>query len=402
MLVLGADARQGLVCVRQLGRLGLSVGALDCTPSSPAFASRWCRVRGLLPDPSSNPQGFLDAVVEAIERHEPKVVIPVSDGIIDVLRRARAAVERRAALALAREEALATAVDKSRTHELAATTGVPTPRSVRVETVAEISAALAEVGLPAVLKPVQSWVEKKGAGQRLSCAVVRDLAGARESAGRTLEAGSAILVQEWVTGSREAVSIFYAEGRIWARFAQIAHRMHPPLGGVSVLRESIPVPSDIGDAAEALVVAAGLEGYSEVEFRRDASGTARLMEINPRLSASVEVAVRAGVDFPALLYGWAIGSPLQETTSYRDGVRMRWFGGDLRWLRQTLLTQGQPDVVPARWALTTFIGDCFRPASYDYLDAADPRPAIRATHGLLARARRLPQPGRGSKALVAR
>src|SRR6202023_1089385 len=92
------------------------------------------------------------------------------------------------------------------------------------------------------------------------------------------------------------------QGQIYARFAQWAKRTDPPLGGTSVLRQSIPIPPDIGDQAERLVIEIELEGYSEVEFRRDNGGIPYLMEINPRLSASVEIAVRSGVDFPYLLY----------------------------------------------------------------------------------------------------
>ena len=76
-----------------------------------------------------------------------------------------------------------------------------------------------------------------------------------------------------------------------------------------MLRVSIPLPPDVNTAAERLVTELDLEGYSEVEFRRDRQGNAVLMEINPRLSASVEVAVRAGVPFSRLLYAWAAGSP---------------------------------------------------------------------------------------------
>src|SRR5207248_3934778 len=130
--------------------------------------------------------------------------------------------------------------------------------------------------------------------------------------------------QEWVPGRREAVSLLYAEDRVWARFAQVAHRTLPALGGVSVARESIPLPPDSGEGAERLVRAMGLEGYSEVEFRRDAAGRPRLMEVNARLSASVEIAVRAGVDFPLLLHRWAAGERLDPVPGYRVGLRMRW------------------------------------------------------------------------------
>jgi predicted ATP-grasp superfamily ATP-dependent carboligase len=177
----------------------------------------------------------------------------------------------------------------------------------------------------------------------------------------------------------------YAHGRVWARFAQEAERMLPPLGGASVLRRSIALPPDVADAAERLVRAMGLEGYSEVEFRRSLDGRPVLMEVNPRLSASIEVAVRAGVDFPMLLYLWAAGEPLPDVGHYRTGVRVRWFGGELRWMKAVFGAQGEPDVPSRTRALAAFGRDSVRPSHYDYLDARDPLPALWATGYFLYR-----------------
>jgi predicted ATP-grasp superfamily ATP-dependent carboligase len=220
----------------------------------------------------------------------------------------------------------------------------------------------------------------------MTSVVVLDEAEARAAVARVVAAGGSTLLQELLPGDREAIWLFYAGDRFVARFAQIAYRMNPPLGGSSVLRESIPLPRDSCEAAEALVAAAGLDGYSEIEFRRDANGVPKLMEINPRLSASIEVAVRAGIDFPQLIYRWAAGLPVADQGGYRHGVRMRWFGGDVRWLRETLQTQGRPDILPARRAIGSFVGDCFRPAGYDYLMPSDLRPALVAVEGFLAKA----------------
>jgi predicted ATP-grasp superfamily ATP-dependent carboligase len=155
--------------------------------------------------------------------------------------------------------------------------------------------------------------------------------------------------------------------------------MYPALGGSSIFRESIPVPDDSGAAAEALVEAGGLTGYSEVEFRRDSGGRPVLMEINPRISASLEVAVRAGVDFPTLIYAWATGGPLVDVTKYRYGVKVRWLGGDVRWLVDTVRAQGRPDVFPVGRALWEFSRDFARRGGYDYMTRDDLRPAAIAT-----------------------
>jgi predicted ATP-grasp superfamily ATP-dependent carboligase len=154
--------------------------------------------------------------------------------------------------------------------------------------------------------------------------------------------------------------------------------MNPPLGGESVLRQGISVPTDIGPHAERLVREIGLEGYSEVEFRRDAAGVPHLMEINPRLSASVEIAVRSGVDFPHLLYQWASGSRIDRVTSYRVGIWMRYLQGDLMTTIAAIEQRGKPGI-PSPWQAALGFGTSFmKPMHYDYFDWSDPRPALKA------------------------
>jgi len=102
------------------------------------------------------------------------------------------------------------------------------------------------------------------------------------------------------------------------------------------------------------------------------------MEINPRLSASVEVAVRAGVDFPYLLYQWASGGPIERVKGYRIGRWMRHLGGDINTMVATLRQRGRPQVTPPVQTLLDFGLSFLRPMAYDYLDWQDPLPAIRA------------------------
>jgi hypothetical protein len=148
------------------------------------------------------------------------------------------------------------------------------------------------------------------------------------------------------------------------------------------MRMTVPLPEDTAHAAVRLVEHIGLEGYAEVEFRRDADGRPVLMEVNPRLSASVEVATRAGVPFPVLIHQWATGAPLDRFEGYRAGVRLRWLGGDLRWVRDARRARGCPGVPSVPRAFWTVVADTIRPAAYDYLDWHDPRPAVQAVSNL--------------------
>ena len=396
-LVLDGIGRQALVTTRALGRLGLRVTTAEssdlCRPrlGLPTFASRWSQREDILPSYYVDPTAYAQALLDLVRAHPTRVLIPSGDGSIAALRPWRSHFERQAAaLALASEAALDVANDKQRTLAAAAELGIAYPRSVPIDRLEDTEAALAEVGYPAVIKPTQSWVSKTGLAARVTSKTVLDVSEALAYVEQLNEVGStSAVVQQLVSGSREAVSVFYAQGKVWASFAQVAHRTMPALGGVSVVRESISMPIELESAALALVRAMDLEGYSEVEFRRDAGGRPHLMEINARLSGSLELAVRSGIPFPALLWQWAAGEPLSPVLGYRTEVKMRYLKGDIKWLWENIETRGRrPDCVPPRKAVAIFAKDFLRRQSYDYLDRGDLGPAFVALAGNVGVAQR--------------
>ncbi len=393
VLVLDGAQRASLVAVRTLGKDGLAVAAVDGAADAPSLSSRWCKVAKVVPDVALSQGAYVRALLDICTAHQVRAVLLAHDGSLEALRRHRADFERVVGLAIAPEQALAVAVDKTRTLAVAEELGLRAPRGRQVAAVEDANDAIDEAGLPAVVKPARSWVQGEGKGHRLLAVVVSSREEALRAIEEMLADGVEAVVQEWLPGDREAVSLMHAKGRIWARFAQRADRTFPPLGGNSVLRESIPLPDDIAPGAERLVLELGLDGYSEVEFRRDAHGRPALMEINPRLSASVEIAVRAGVPFPRLLYRWASGEQLQEQDGYRSGLRMRWLGGDLSWLRSVLGQPPGPDVPSRGRALKAFAAEFAHPAHYDYIDPSDPKPVLTAASGATRRARRLARGG---------
>jgi len=379
-LVLDAMLRQSLVTVRSLGKRGYRVAALE-SGAAPAFSSRWCR-HGFSYSANEHSLSYLDYLEQALDRTGARVLIPSSDGTIALLRRHREHLEQRTHIALAKEPALAIAVNKERTLSIAAHLGLHIPHSVTVESVAAVPFALKAIGLPLVVKPVESWIAIDQAGlqgTRMAPRLITAAAEAYDAVAELTAQGGTVLFQQYLPGRREAVSLLYATGKVHARFAQWARRTEPPLGGTSVLRQSIAVPQDSGVQAERLVREIDLEGYSEVEFRRDSIGVPYLMEINPRLSASVEIAVRSGVDFPYLLYQWASGEQIDTITSYHTGNWMRYLKGDMMTTIAALQQRGRPGVPSPMQAMLAFCSSFLQPMDYDYLDWSDLTPALNAT-----------------------
>jgi len=373
-LVLDAGLRQSLATIRSLGSRGLRVAALGNTGKEPTFSSRWCQQAFVCPADEGTDE-YLHYLEQVLDCTGARVLITSSDATIALVRRHRERLEQRIRIALAKESALAIAINKPQTLEIAKQLGMHIPGAMRVRTVSEVEAALREIGLPAVVKPVESWVGDEHHGARLASQLVTTPDEARRAVEALTCSGSATLFQQFLSGRRESLTFLYANGTVYARFAQWGKRTQPPLGGQSVLGQSIAMPPDIGDQAERLVREIGLEGVSHIEFRRDTNGVPYLMEINPRLAASTELAVRSGVDFPYLLYQWASGEKIDKVTSYREGVWLRDLQNDLVATIAMVKERGRPGIASPTKAIFDFGASFFKPMHYYYFDRKDPLPA---------------------------
>jgi predicted ATP-grasp superfamily ATP-dependent carboligase len=381
ILVLDASMKQSLASVRSLGRAGLRVAAGESVAqfnqalTLPTFKSRYCLRSVVLPDLTTDTPAFIEAVTEFVRDYSPRVVLPTGDVTIAVLRRYREQLAELGCLvALASESALDVANDKDLTLKLAEELGIAQPRSLRIGGLSELAEAETEFGFPFVLKPTISWTG--GTVDRLVPVDVVNHEEARQVTEQILKAGAGVLAQQWVPGRREGVTLFIEDDEVKAACGHVAHRTTPPLGGASVVRESIQVPYDTLDAAVRLAKAVGLQGTCEVEFRRDAENRPLLMEINARLAGTIENAVQAGVDFPLMIWRSATGLEVAPVTTYRSGIRTRWLHGDLRWLWQNWRRSGRPDGISHARSIGTFFAEFVRTRHYDFFDRTDMMPFV--------------------------
>jgi predicted ATP-grasp superfamily ATP-dependent carboligase len=382
ILILDAGWRIATTITRSLGRAGVRVALAESTTQysaahrPPAFSSRYCARAVDLPDYLTDPAPFIDAILAFVREHSVRVVLPTADSSIVLLAPHR---ERFAELGCkvvaAPDAALEIANDKTRTLEVADKLGIPYPKSVPVSSVEDVRTAEAQFGYPFVVKPTMSWTSQ--GAERVAPVEAMNEAEAMKAVDRFLATGCEVIVQQLATGRRESITLFIANGEMLAYCGCTAHRTTPPLGGVSAMRESIPVPKELLDMSVNLATAIGMEGPCEVEYRQDARGNSLLMEINPRLAGTLENAMHSGVNLPLMVWQWATGQPVQPVLSYRNGVRTRWLAGDMRWLWDSMTMQGRPDTTGRARSAWTFAWEFLRtsPSHYDFLDMRDLRPA---------------------------
>ena len=150
----------GLDIIRDLGRHGVPVAAMDPDPGALGLRSRYAA--GLVcPDPLDDEEAFL-VFLEEFGRSlpQPAVVFPSHDEYIWPLSRHAERLEPSFIVPFSRWEVMQRVHDKRAQLEAAWSSGVDTPKTVFVESGEELAAAAGEVPFPAVLKPVDSLAFK--------------------------------------------------------------------------------------------------------------------------------------------------------------------------------------------------------------------------------------------------
>ncbi len=381
ILVTGGEARAALAVVRSLGRAGHVVHVGAATARSLAGASRYAAGQAAVPDALGDPAGHVEAVRALVRRWSATLVLPCTDQSIMALLPHRERLDG-AIIPLADLAAYRRASDKAEVTRLAASLGVSVPDQVLVRDRAA-AAGLEDGGLsfPLVVKPTRSVVGEPGKQAKVGVAYA---SGAGELARRlgSLPADAfPVLLQQLIRGPGIGTFFLIWDGAIVARFAHRRIREKPPSGGVSVCCESIVADPALMVQASRLLGALGWAGPAMVEFKRDAAtGRHYLMEINGRFWGSLQLAVDAGVDFPALLVAAALGQRPAPVAEYRVGVRLRWWWGEvdhlIAQLRRPLVEQGAgPWAIRGR-AIRQFLMPGRRVRN-EVLRRDDPLPALR-------------------------
>jgi predicted ATP-grasp superfamily ATP-dependent carboligase len=261
-------------------------------------------------------------------------------------------LRERVRIPLVEWECFEKALDKEHVLKLAQQLGVSVPRTWALASMDELDRYAQEFEYPVVLKPRRSMRLTPGGWISGSVTYAHSLDDVKRS---LAESGSHLpMVQERVPGQGCGGFFLFAHGTMKAAFFHKRLREKPPSGGVSVLRESIPVHPQMRDYAVSLLSALGWHGVAMVEFKLDVrDGKPKLMEINPRFWGSLQLAIDAGVDFPKLLYDLELDGDVEPVTGYTVGVRSRWLLGDLDHLMICLLKPHRklnlPAGYPGRW-----------------------------------------------------
>jgi predicted ATP-grasp superfamily ATP-dependent carboligase len=381
ILVTDGEQRAALAVTRSLGRAGHLVHVAGLRRRPLAGASRYCRRTVLLPDPLHHSIPYADAVREHVRRERIDLIVPITEATILALLPQREHID--ALIPLPPAPIVSRVLDKDFVLRTAQRLGIAVPNGLVLDRPGEAD-RLSAPWFPAVLKPSRS-VQQAPDGTKEKAAVchVADQDQLRRALDALPASAYPLLLQERIGGEGRGVFLLRWGGRTLAAFAHRRLREKPPAGGVSVYSESIALEPDLLRSAERLLDALEWEGVAMVEFKREPdSGRNVLMEINGRFWGSLQLAVDAGVDFPALLVAAASGEAAVPTLTYRIGARCRWWWGDMDHLitraRRSAASLHLPPGSPGRLRTAVDILVPWRsPGRNEVLRWGDPMPALR-------------------------
>ena len=247
------------------------------------------------------------------------------------------------AIPFADADAFSRICDKREVLEAATKHGIAVPAQTEIATPHDSSRLNGELHFPLVLKPSRSVAGKEGERIHAGVTYAASAKDLHYALGTIPAAAYPVLLQQRINGPGFGISVLVWNGELLAAFAHRRIREKPPSGGVSVLRESIPLDHDLLSRSLALLRDFNWQGVAMVEYKLDAeTGLPYLMEINGRLWGSLQLAIDAGVDFPNLLVQAALGAHPQPVKTYKSGVRLRWEWGEVDHLLASLFHSPVP------------------------------------------------------------
>lgn len=379
ILVLDGHSAAALAITRSAGQAGhwVAVGG-NRGLFAAAKLSRYCRAAVDYPVSTSEPEAFVQSILDTVRSHAIDLVLPITDWTLGPLSTQRERFAGLCVLAIPSPEVLELASDKYRTIQFAESLGIAIPRTLLVSSTDDLPQWQSTA--PVVIKDRFSvrWTRAKAVFG--SVAYAHSFAELQNKVSARVRAAGDVMIQEFVSGVGIGVSCFIVAGTAFLPFQWQRVREVDPRGSGSSARKSVLLDESLLSQSRELVTKMCFEGIAMVEYKKTADGRFVLMEVNGRPWGSIGLPIACGIDYPKWWIEWWLkGSLPPPNVAYRKNVMCRRVVGELTHL--TNLRRGRPlnwpGPYPGFWPTVFAMALPWRPGMcYDDLWLSDLRPGL--------------------------
>jgi len=318
VLIIDGHDRRALASVRSLGsssEYNIFIGSNKRLNSS--RYSKYCERFFLYRNPDDNIKGFIQDVNDILISQKVHVLIPMDDRMASYVAENKYSFSQDTKILIPDWEIFKIARDKSLTLETADKIGIPIPRSFQIEEALKLK----EASFPLIIKPTVSSAS-------IGMSVVKSQSDLKNVYNDINKRFPNPLIQEMIPqgGHYQANVIFDKSSNLVCCSVKNKIREFPLSGGPSTFFRTVDYPI-IEQYAEKLLKAINWIGPAEVEFMvNPKTNEPILMEINPRMSATIILSIKAGMNFPEYIVNCALDK------NKISGLRNKKFNLFCQWL----------------------------------------------------------------------
>ncbi|MEM0449174.1 MAG: hypothetical protein QW520_05065 [Methanomassiliicoccales archaeon] len=370
VFVLNMDAN-GLGVARSLGWNGIRVIGVDYRPSIPGLFSKYVEPL-LTPDPVSEPEATVEALLKASRNADQKpVIMACSDAYVLLVSRYRHELGKNFVFAVPPEDITECILNKQRQYELARKAGIPIPRTIFPKSMAELEHDMQEITFPAFVKPFYSHVWYRVFGNKGF--IVNNKQELRARMSRVFNSSLQAMVQSIVLPPGKDLYQYCAyvgkEGQIFPSFVWIKARQAPPNFGVASLAISRK-NHHVQELGERFLRSISYKGIGSVEFKFDPERKEYvLIELNCRTWMQNVMSTIAGINLPLYQYADLTNQNIPCNHVFKEGIR--WWDS-ISDIDSFIRLRRREEINTVNWLKSWLGSDC-----YAYFWKDDIRPALR-------------------------
>lgn len=326
VLLLEGFARQSMPMMEALHKNGCHITTYNKSKLDMGYSSRYPDKKLIRFWDREDEQASYEALLEVLKEDKYDVTIPLTDFSATMLSKHKEELKKYTNPAVNDWDIFIGAADKINTMIACMDNNIPCPKTLRqAETLADVLAS--ELEYPFIIKP------RVGYGS-IGFHRIDNEDDLRKHFETSVEKFGGMVVQEYIpqTGTQYKCEVFIdGNGEVKSAHVFDKTRWYPIDGGSTCCSTSVDRP-DIVESSVKLLKALGWKGYGDVDLIEDPrDGIAKVMEINPRITASVKVCIKSGVDFARQIVEYETGRDVTDYNEYEKGICLRYMHTDLLW-----------------------------------------------------------------------
>lgn len=327
VLVLEGYARQSLPMIHAFHNLGCHVAALCSSKLDVAYASRYTDERILGVCDREKVDETTEQVRTLLKTGKYDVVVPMVDFSAKLLSDNKAEFSQYAKIASNDKQIYEIAGDKLTTMKACMENFIPCPLTLsEVTSIEQVEASY--IKYPIAIKPRSGYGAigfKKVDSYEALLELFKD--GSRAPAD--------YVFQEYIpqTGLQYECAMFIDDNNeVKTSVVFSKNRWFPVEGGSSTLNITVKRP-DIIESCAKLLQAIRWRGAADIDLIQDErDNTAKIIEVNPRVSGSVKIVFESGADQAKQMLELLYGEKVTQYKKYKIGKRLRCLQTDFLWL----------------------------------------------------------------------